>query len=145
MEELKNDYKYSKFSIIKTHNILYKLSEIKCEEYNQKQMLLAIEKQKQFEMEQNNYKFEKGFHIKWNIKPIETRDTNKILQKQNYKCATCNAKLVSNFLSKTSYYLCEYLGNMHCIKCHKKDKAIIPSQILNNFNYKSLNVYIKWM
>eukprot|EP01084_Bolivina_argentea_P026078 48453_1 len=140
MEELKNDYKYYKSEDIKTHSILYKLSQEKIEIYNEKQMLIALNKQKEFE--NNNYKFEKGFHIKWNIKPIETRDINKILHFQQYKCATCTNRLVSNFLSKTSYYLCEYLGTMHCRQCHKKDKAIIPSQVLNNLNYKTLNVCI---
>eukprot|EP01084_Bolivina_argentea_P063238 115522_1 len=124
-DDLKHEYTWIDPSDIATHAQLYELS-------------MQYERQNQDLCSP----FQKGFHIKWRITPLPSKNTNRILSEQDYQCVSCGAVLRSNFLSKTKYLYCEYTGTMHCTMCHRKEKAVLPFRVFNSLNCKPMNVCV---
>jgi len=57
------------------------------------------------------------------------------LKDQNYRCPGCRQPL-------TSARLCYYTGAYYCQNCHKNDKAILPAQILLNWDFAKYKVSV---
>merc|ERR1712154_172848 len=130
-KELVDEFKLYSPQNIAHHAQLFKLSLQRQNEYKKQQEAAAIA-----------IDFKPGFHIKWEYELMPVQSTNEILTQQHCVCATCGTRLHSNFLSKTNYLFCAYTNRMHCTKCHQKDKAVIPAQVLNRLNCKKMSVCV---
>lgn len=56
-----------------------------------------------------------------------------LMVKQNYRCAGCGAKVEPKYIRKYRY--CEYLGRYFCTSCHTNQTAILPSRVLNKWDF----------
>lgn len=59
------------------------------------------------------------------------------LDEQDYKCHQCS-RPIGMIYGKAR--LCHLDGHLYCIDCHTEEEAIIPAQVLFNWNFKRLPV-----
>ncbi|CAH0382427.1 unnamed protein product [Bemisia tabaci] len=70
-------------------------------------------------------------HIIFTLHPPPVRRV--LMVKQNYRCAGCGAKVEPKYIRKYRY--CEYLGRYFCTSCHTNQTAILPSRVLNKWDF----------
>lgn len=68
-----------------------------------------------------------------------------MLQQQN-RCAGCGIKIAPAYIHKLRY--CDYIGKYFCTACHKNQVSVIPSRVLNNWDFNLnpvSNFAYKWL
>lgn len=58
----------------------------------------------------------------------------KVLQEQNYRCQGCGSHVSIEY--STKFRLCGYTGKYYCTGCHRNQVAVIPSRVLDEWNFK---------
>ena len=78
----------------------------------------------------------RGLEINWRTTPLGPRDDAALLRKQQSRCASCGSELKRNLLSHgaSRYHYCRFTGLIHCVECHRKERAVIPHRVLHDLD-----------
>ena len=76
----------------------------------------------------------RGLEINWRTTPLPPRDDGKLLKEQRGRCASCGSELKRTLLSASRYHYCRFTGLIHCVECHRKDRAVIPHRVLHELD-----------
>ncbi|CAI4230998.1 unnamed protein product [Auanema sp. JU1783] len=74
----------------------------------------------------------------WIFTPLKVEPVKTLLEQQKYRCAGCGVKIDQQYLKRVR--LCEYYCKVFCQCCHQGLKSVIPSKILNMWNFKEFPV-----
>lgn len=83
--------------------------------------------------------------IELKVEKLQPRNNSRIVEEQKGLCASCGSTLKKNVFGRPFYHYCRYLGSLHCQKCIKKDKAIIPARVIHELdcNHKKVSLRAK--